>query len=247
MLLLRPFCVFILVLLSRLTTQAQVPSGVQIANVQAVGTGCPQGSFSANISPDGQAFSLLLDNYIAESSFQNPISRLMCEVRVSIRVPRGWSYSVISADYRGYAYAEVGTVVTHQGLYSFDGSRPRNERPGFGDGGTYSFRAQEFRGPYNNNYYIRHTIDPRIAPWSPCRNDDLQTLHITTFLMARNLNSASQLQAQINLDSIDGSLQAQSYQLQWRQCRPSGVAPTPPRGPQPRPGPGDGRPPRYPG
>jgi hypothetical protein len=239
---------FSLFLLFSLSVRAQVPSGVQIANIQAIGTGCPQGSFSANISPDGKAFTLLLDNYMAESTFQNTISRLMCEVRVSIQVPRGWSYSVISADYRGYAYAELGTVVTHQGLYSFDGSRPRNERPGYGDGGTYSFRAQEFRGPYNSNYYIRHTLDPRTAPWSPCRSEDLQTLHITTFLMARNLNTSSQLQSQITLDSIDGSLQAQNYQLQWRQCRPTGSDPNPnpPGDRQPRPGPGDGRPPRFP-
>jgi Domain of unknown function (DUF4360) len=224
----------------------QVPNGVQVANIQAIGSGCPPGSYSANISPDGQSFSLLLDNYVAQSTMQNPIARLMCELKVSMRVPRGWSYSVISADYRGYAYAEVGTVVTHQGLYSFDGSKPKNERPGYGEGGTYSFRTQEFRGPYNGNYYIHHDLDPRVAPWAPCRNEDLQTLHITTFLMARNLNLSSLLNAQITLDSVDGQVQSQSYRLVWRQCATN--SPTPPSDPgNPRPGPRDpGRPPRYP-
>ena len=45
---------FSLFLLFSLTVRAQIPSGVQIANIQAIGTGCPQGSFSANISPDGK-------------------------------------------------------------------------------------------------------------------------------------------------------------------------------------------------
>ena len=92
--------------LFNVTALAQTPSGVVINNIQVVGSGCPVGSYNASISPDGQAFSLLLDQFVAESTMQNPIVRLMCELKVNIRVPRGWTFSVFSDDYRGFAYAE---------------------------------------------------------------------------------------------------------------------------------------------
>jgi hypothetical protein len=224
------------------------PPGLQVQSIQAVGSGCPVGSYSATISPDGSTFSLLLDNFVAETSMRNPIARLMCELKVSFRVPRGWSMAVMSADYRGFVYAEANTVATHQALYSFDGSKPRNERPGYENGNGYSFRAQEFRGPMQDNYYVRYQIDPRVAPWANCSNNDVQTLYITTFLTSRNLYANSNVSAQITLDSIDGALQSQNYQMSWRTCTPSGNNPRPP-GPvdpgAPRP-PNPGRPPRFP-
>lgn len=225
------------------TSRAEIPAGISIQGLQANGTGCPQGSYSANISPDGQAFSLLLDNYVAASDLHNPISRLNCELRVNFRVPRGWTFTVVSADYRGFAYAEQGATVIHQALYSFDGSKPGNERPGYENNGKYSFRAQEFRGPYNNNYTIHQEIDPRMAPWAPCNSSDQQTLFLTTYLMARNLNLSSSIQAQITLDSIDGSVQSQRYQLLWKRCGVSNPMPNP--GPV-QPAPNPGRPPRFP-
>lgn len=232
---------------------AQTPPGVRVESLQVVGNGCPVGSYSATISPDGQSFSLLLDNFVAESTMQNPISRLMCELKANIKVPRGWTFAILSADYRGFAYVEPGTMASHQALYSFDGSKPKNERPGYQNGGSYSFRVQEFRGPHNDNYVIHHDIDPRVAPWAPCRNEDTQTLFITTYLLARNLNLSSLVNAQITLDSIDGQVQSQKYQIAWKRCSiandpvPPGRDSGNPGNPRPNPPPNPGRPPRFPG
>lgn len=235
-------------LLSAPAALAQTPPGIRIHSIQAVGSGCPAGTYNATISPDAQTFSLLLDNFIAESTMHRPIVRLNCELKVNFQVPTGWTFAVTSADYRGFAYAEAGTMVTHQALYSFDGSKPRNERPGYENGGTYNFRAQEFRGPYNDTYYIRHQVDTRVAPWAACNAISIQSLYITTYLMARNLNLSSLLTAQITLDSIDGQVQSQRYQLAWKTCRPSNGGVNQPPGRDPGPGrPNNpGRPPRFP-
>lgn len=239
----------ILMLLSSFqSASAQVPAGVHIQQIQAMGNGCPAGSYSAMIAPDGQSFSLLLDQYIAESTRQMTLDRKTCQLRVDFAVPPGWQYAIISADYRGFASVEGGALATHQALYSFDGSKPPNERPGFQDGSSYSFKIQNFNGPFQDNYFVRNQIDPRIAPWSPC-GAQIQSLFVSTFLTARALNWRSPASAQITLDTIDGQVQSQKFGLSWRQCGGGGRPQPLPPGNQPpptRPPTNPGRPPRFP-
>ncbi len=223
----------VILLCSSLIAHAEAPPSVLIRNIQAIGSGCPQGSFSATISPDANTFSLLLDQYIAESTRQMTLDRKACQLRVEFAVPSGWQFSVISADYRGFVNVEAGALATHQAIYSFDGSKPPNERPGFQDGSNYSFKAQNFNGPFQDNYFIHNEINPRIAPWSPCQSNNAQTLFISTFLTARALDWRSPAAAQITLDSIDGQAQSQKFNFAWRRCRADNPAP--------------GRPPTYPG
>jgi hypothetical protein len=237
-----------MLLSSSIIAHAEVLPGVQVRSIQAVGNGCPQGSFSAMISPDGTTFSLLLDQYIAESTRQMTLDRKACQLRAEFSVPSGWQFSVVSADYRGFANVEGGAIATHQAIYSFDGGKPPNERPGFQDGSNYSFKAQNFNGPFQDNYFIHNEIDPRIAPWSPCLSNSAQTLFISTFLTARALNWRSPAFAQITLDSIDGQVQSQKFRFSWRRCSLN-TRPTPPppgQGQPGRPPVNPGRPPRFP-
>lgn len=225
---------------------SESPGRVTITQVQARGSGCPAGSVSGNISPDGSAFTLLMDNYQAISNGNLQIDRKMCDVRVDLAVEPGWSYAIISADYRGFVSVSPGSVATHQAIYSFDGSKPINERPGFENGKGHAFRAQEFRGPIMQNYTIHTDLPVGLAPWSPCVQSPQATLYITTYLMARTLTNLAQSEANITLDSLDGAIQSQSYQLVWRRCvgNPQPGQPNlPPPRPRPDPGP---RPPRFP-
>ncbi|WP_413289022.1 DUF4360 domain-containing protein [Bdellovibrio sp. HCB337] len=232
---------------SSLSASAQVPPGVQIQQIQARGNGCPDGSYAATIAPDGQSFSLLFDQYIAESTPQMTLDRKTCQMRIDFAVPTGWQYAVISADYRGFASVEAGAVATHQALYSFDGSKPPNERPGFQDGSSYSFKNQNFNGPFQDNYFIRNQIDPRIAPWSPCAART-QSLFVSTFLTARAVNWRLPAASIITLDTVDGQVQSQKYGLVWRKCSGVGPQPQPPGNTPPptRPPNNPGRPPRFP-
>jgi len=235
----------LMLLVSSVFAHAETPT-VQVRSVQAVGSGCPQGSYSATISPEGDSFSLLLDQYVAESTRQQTMDRKNCQLRVDFNVPTGWQFSVVSADYRGFANVEGGSVVTHQAIYSFDGSRPPNERPGPFNGRGHALNIESFRGPFQDNYYIHNDIDPRKAIWSPCGEAGTQTLFISTFLTARSMNQNSPSSAMITLDSIDGLVQSQKFQFAWKACG-SRLRPGPPGGGPPR---GDhrgppGRPPRF--
>lgn len=217
----RKFIFFFLLSLVSLLSHAESPQGVFIQGVDANGTGCPSGSFAATVSPDGQSFSILLDNYIAETNLNTPVSRQACEFQINFYVPKGWSFAVTSADYRGFAYAELGAIVTHQTLYSFDGSTPRKARKKLEDRlDHHSFNVFEIKGPYNDNYLIHQALELKSAAWAPCNAVESQTLSVSTVLTAKNHHHGTNVISQISLDSIDGSLQSQKYQISWRRCQP---------------------------
>jgi hypothetical protein len=229
---------------SSLQASAQTPSGVQIQYVRTQGSGCQNGTARAMLTPDGRAFSVFMDNYIAETTNSLSLDYKTCNMEIGIAIPAGYSFSLLTADYRGFVNAEAGTQVSHQVLYTFDGSRPPNERPGFGNSaGRYSFEQKIFQGPINQDYFIRNVIDPRASLWSPCSTGGQQPLMIQTFLIARAMSRGGQ--SQISLDSVDGALE-QQFSWTWRQCNPSGGTPArPPAGGLPGRG-GDGRrPPPY--
>ena len=218
------------------------PVGVQIVSVTARGTGCADGSARALVAPDGRTFSVFMDNYTATADPGFTLDRKTCTVNVNVASPPGWSFTLTSADYRGFIAADAGTQVSHQVLYSFDGAAPPNERPGFGNSpGRYSFLQKNFNGPMNQDYYVQNVIDPRAQLWSSCSGGAPSSLMIQTFLIAK-INAPNR-QAQISLDTVDGIL-AQNFSWNWRKCAtPSDPA----RNPMPSPPPGrGGRPPRFP-
>jgi hypothetical protein len=197
---------------------AETPQGVFIQNIQAVGSGCLPDSYAASISPDGQSFSLLLDHYEAAISLQTPVAQQTCQFIFNFHVPLGWTFSLITADYRGFAYAELGTLLSQQALYSFEGSRRPEQRREHKTEERHSFRPFEIKGPYNDNYTLHQELDSRAAPWSPCNASESQTLTMTTSLSARSLRGNSNLQAQISLDSLDGNIMAQNFKFGWKRC-----------------------------
>lgn len=224
-------------------TLAQAPAGTRIEFVTTRGRGCQNGEVAVSIAPDGRSFSVLMDNYKAEATASMTLEKRSCILEIGISAPRGWSYSLLSADYRGYVQAEAGTQVSHQVLYSFDGSRPRNENPGFENSqGRYSFKQQVFNGPRVEEYFIRNEIDPRVSLWSPCSPGTAQPLVIETFLIARAYSRGAL--AEISLDTVDGAIE-QQFTWNWRQCSIGGGR-TPPSDPRIPPGGGSGgRPPRF--
>jgi hypothetical protein len=233
-----------LVQLLCLAALAQVPSGVRIQSIKVSGRGCDNQTAQAMIDPDGNSFSVLMDDYKAEATTARTVDLKNCKIELSIAAPAGWSFAIKTADYRGFAQVDAGTQVTHQALYSFDGSsRPPNEHPGFEDSaGRYSFKQQVFNGPFVDNYFIRNQSEPNKTLWSPCNSGGNQPLFIETFLMARTLGRGGS--AQITLDTVDGAIQ-QQFTWQWRQCSMGGGN----GGGRPDPGNGrgnpPGRPPRY--
>lgn len=176
---------------------------VYINRIVYGGNGCPQGTVSELVSPDKQSFTLLMDEYIAELGpyIERAANRKSCQIGVELVVPAGWSYSVATIDYRGYANLDPGVTGTHMASYYFQGQ------------GTTGRFASNFAGPYVNNYQVRDTIGLEAQVWSPCGQTRALNIKSEVRLAARNRNA----QGVMTVDSVDGTV-AMKYGIVWRRC-----------------------------
>lgn len=176
---------------------------IYISRIIYGGNGCPQGSVSELVAPDRQSFTLLMDEYIAEIGpyIDRRDNRKSCQIGVELVVPAGWSYSVATIDYRGFADLDRGVTGTHMASYYFQGQ-----------GATGQF-ASHFAGPYANNYQLRDTLGLEAQVWSPCG----QTRALNIKSEVRLASRARNAEGVMTVDSVDGTV-AMKYGLAWRRC-----------------------------
>ncbi|MGE0615902.1 MAG: DUF4360 domain-containing protein [Bacteriovoracia bacterium] len=168
------------------------------------GSGCPQGSASATLSPDAKTLSILFDQYVVEAGRGTGRSsaRKTCNIAIPVHVPQGLSVSLIGIDYRGFNVLPRGSSAQFDVDYFFAGSvGPRDRR--------------QFVGPVEDDYLITNNLAVGAIAWSPCGAD--VNLRINTGLLVRAAGTNGAL-ASSSVDSAD--VQAGLiYHLQWRQCR----------------------------
>lgn len=180
--------------------QAPDPSQVHIQSITANGNGCPLGSMSTSVSPDAKAFTLFFDQYIASAGPGIPITEKnkVCQINVDLRFPGGYSYSVISVDYRGYASLERGAVGRQRSEYWIQGVTSQRK--------VYQ---STFYGPKAEDYLLSDRLGVGADVWSPCG-------------ATRALNISSRVTIEggrglLTVDSIDGEV-SHIYGLRWRKC-----------------------------
>lgn len=187
---------------------------VRVRGVRAAGTGCPSGTSRAALTENGRTFALLIDEFSARAGSDWPIERRNCVVEVDLEIPAGWSYSVIAADYRGFAELTAYATASQRVVYSFDRNWSAN------DGRGFAFKATPLAGPYSGEYLVHDEIALESAPRSPCSRGRVATLYLNTLLTARvDSRRTAQASAMIALDSVDGRIAQQEFGLAWFRCQ----------------------------
>jgi hypothetical protein len=101
------------------------PSGhdVQVLGLSFAGSGCPAGSVAGQISTDLTTLTLLYDTFVAQSGqgLKPADMRKNCQLNIKLRYPQGWQFSIVKADYRGYAALPKGNTGTCKATYYFSG------------------------------------------------------------------------------------------------------------------------------
>ncbi len=181
------------------------PSQTFVAGITYGGTGCPAGTVSTAFSTDRKTFTMIFDRFVASSGTGVPVTeqRKNCQVNVNLRYPQGWSYSVVSVDYRGYAQLPAGVTATQKANYYFAGQ-------------TQQVASQTvLNGPYDNDYLSSDKIPISALVWSPC--GAISNGNVNAQVRLSGNAGALRNGAQITVDSIDGKVK-QIYGFQWRRC-----------------------------
>jgi hypothetical protein len=185
------------------------PDGGYIADVTAAGSGCPAGSWSAAISPDGQTFTLYFSAYEARVVPGQSFDMKQCVINIGMRDPGGrpLSFVVGSIYHQGYLLLDQpGMRASRNAIYAFGGTG--------GGRGTASPPPQhrEIPGPYDSSYV--QGDDVFAGRWSPC--SAINNLVINTSLMLQN-NPQRTGSGYVNRATVDGALTL-AFRLDWHRC-----------------------------
>jgi Domain of unknown function (DUF4360) len=178
-------------------------SHLELGEPEYAGTGCPNGTVASVLSPDNTALSVLFDQYVAEAGESNgkTMDRKNCSLGIPIKVPGGYSVSVIKVDYRGYTFIPRGARVRFDVEYFFAGSRGPAIR-------------EVMTGPKDDNYVLTDRLLASALVWSACGADT--NIRINTSLLAQTNRNRDDVLATLDSTDVDTKV---IYHLAWRRCR----------------------------
>lgn len=180
---------------------ASAANDIQLGQPEYGGTGCPMGSASVSLSPDQKSISILFDQYVVEAGGSRAFDRKNCNVAIPVRVPNGYSISVIALDYRGFTGLPAGGRATLSVDYFLAGQ------------GRGTRTSKTFTGPTASDYLKTDSLGLEAVVWSGCGANTILRAN-TTMLVQSN---ARREQALATVDSADINA-GLVYHLQMRRC-----------------------------
>lgn len=202
----RSLLAYAIVLCSAGAALAQSNPGISLGYPGYGGSGCPQNTASATLSPDGTALSILFDQFVVEAG--GPTGRRVdyksCNLAIPVNIPQGYSVSIFQVDYRGFNALTSGARSQLTNDYFFQ----------TGSGGSRTVRlSRSFVGPNNNDYLTTDRLAVNALVWTPC--GEQATLRINSNM--RVFANSRMDQAMSTVDSADVSA-GLIYHIQWRRC-----------------------------
>jgi Domain of unknown function (DUF4360) len=167
------------------------PAPVEVLGLSYGGNGCPSGSSSIRISPNGQELILLFDKFIALGNDAKQ-SRKSCNLSIPIKVPPGFQISLYDAEYRGYVSPKTKGQLRAE--YFFAGSRG----PVF---------QRTFNG--ETNYTAQDNLNNMANVWSKC--GDSVNMRVNASISARGQGMAT-------VSSVALFSRGLVYHIKYRSC-----------------------------
>lgn len=193
--------------------RSERPGRVPVGRPQAGGNGCPAGTMRVVFAPDNLSFSILFDQFVAESQGGKNQKRdvMTCDMIIPIEIPSGLQMEITRVDYRGFVSLPERSSARLHTLFNFRGRG--------GDGNRLNLRFN-FQGPVLDNYVIstdllndgNNSTNPEV---SPCGGTTNLRVYNQLTLQVRSKNTDA---AQVTVDSIDGEANA-VYYVNWRACQ----------------------------
>jgi hypothetical protein len=191
-----------LLVLSALLSVSAMADDVYLGKPGYGGSGCPQGSASAVLSPDHKSLSILFDRFQTEAggTTRRSVDRKNCDIAIPVHIPQGYSVSLFQMDYRGFNSLPAGGSSRLGVEYFFAGQR-----------GPVSTRV--FNGSLNADYLVSDRVGASAMIWSACGKD--VNLRVNASLMTRTNSYMQQAMSTVDSADIKSGL---VYHLQWKRC-----------------------------
>jgi hypothetical protein len=167
---------------------------------------------------------LIYDSYVASIGPNIAVTeqRKNCQLTLELEYPGGFQYSILSADYRGYANIEKGVTGTLKSTYYFAGRAPQvclvslcacccTDPP-------QTSTEYTFKGPVTGDYLKHDEADSTSTVMSPCGSKG-NLLNINSQVRLTTTNSKAT--GLLTTDSTDLKFKQVVY-VQWKKCTGSG-------------------------
>jgi hypothetical protein len=194
-----------LVLAASLSLSATaMAQGLQLGYPATGGNGCPAGTVSANLSPDGTQLSILFDQFLAEAGpgVGKTLDRKSCNISIPVTVPGGYSVSIMAVDYRGF----VG-LPNRRANARFTAEYFFANMPG-------PRMSRTFVGAQNTDYLIENDLIISAQVWSACGAST--NLRVNASIMLQNTDRVEDAIATVDSADISSGI---IYQIAYRRCR----------------------------
>ena len=149
------------------------PNAAYVAEVVANGTGCPKGTWRAQVAPDGTRVVVNFDAYEAEVDPTLSVDVADCLLALKVQSPADRSFALTAAAFGGYAYLEPGVTARATVQYYFQGD-PVNGAAG----------RTALSGPYDDEIVFEDQVAAGDAVWSPCGK--VRDLNVATRIVVEN-------------------------------------------------------------
>lgn len=180
---------------------AAMPALAQEAN------GCPDGSYSVVMSPDGTSLSILFDQFTVESGVTSASARprKVCRISAPLNLPENYSVGVYKVDYRGFAKLVAKQEAALDVQYFLG---PNDNQRG-------RVFKRKVKGPHEDDFLFTETIGAGQMKRAGCGIAAILNVGIT-------LSLDGDLRAGDAMSSLDTTDAAPSgalvYHLDFRKC-----------------------------
>ncbi|MCB5164690.1 DUF4360 domain-containing protein [Streptomyces bambusae] len=188
------------------TTLPTPPDKIVLELVTVNGSGCPEGTTTVDVAPDNTAFTVTYSDYLARIGPGSPATefRKNCQLSLRAHVPGGFTYAIVKADYRGYAFIQPGANAVERAGYYFQGMPQTSQR------------SHRFDGPYDDNWQATDETEYSELIWAPCGEKRNFNINTELRVNAGTSNPATQTSF-MTMDSTDGSVST-VYHVAWKEC-----------------------------
>ena len=169
--------------------------------------GCPEGSYSIVMSPDGTTLSILFDQFTLENSSisDGGKQRKSCRISSPLNLPANYSIGVYKVDYRGFAKL-AAKQETELAVQYFLGPRDNEHGRVF---------KRKIRGPHEDDYLFTETIGAGQMKRVGCGTAAMLDVRITLSLDG-DLRASDAMSSLDTTDAAPGG--ALVYHLNLKKC-----------------------------